>query len=73
MNRFNNVRPYQKMVTDVSEYRYGNMSWDERFYLSLIKDLCFGEIVSYNINGHHTDFVMKLLLELSIYRMTVIG
>ncbi|MEE6680353.1 IS3 family transposase [Pediococcus pentosaceus] len=50
--RFNTDRPYQKMVTDVSEYRYGNMSQDKRVYLSPIKDLCSGEIVSYNISDH---------------------
>ena len=44
--RFNTDRPYQKMVTDVSEYRYGDMSQNERVYLSPIKDLCTGEIVS---------------------------
>lgn len=76
--RFNTDRPYQKMVTDVSEYRYGNMSQAERVYLSPIKDLCTGEIVSYNISDHPTtDFVMKPLIELINkrptldYRMTV--
>lgn len=76
--RFNTDRPYQKMVTDVSEYRYGNMSQDKRVYLSPIKDLCSGEIVSYNISDHPTtDFVMKPLIELInkrpvlSYRMTV--
>lgn len=76
--RFQTDRPYQKMVTDVSEYRYGNMNQDERVYLSPIKDLCSGEIVSYNISNHPTtDFVMKPLIELINkrpvlnYRMTV--
>ncbi|WP_405075956.1 hypothetical protein ACI3EJ_09500 [Ligilactobacillus acidipiscis] len=47
------------MATDVSEYRYGNMSQDERIYFAPIKDLCSGEIVSYNIGDHPTtDFVM---------------
>lgn len=66
------------MVTDVSEYCYDNMSQDERVYLSSIKDLCSGEIVSYNIGEHPTtDFVMKPLIEqinkqLKLnYRMTV--
>ncbi|MEE6635958.1 hypothetical protein [Limosilactobacillus pontis] len=63
--RFNTDRPYQKMVTDVSEYRYGKMGQDERVYLSPIKDLCSGEIVSFNISDHPTtEFVMKPLLEL---------
>ena len=76
--RFQTNRPYQKMVTDVSEYRYGNMSQGERVYLSPIKDLCSGEIVSFNISDHPTtDFVMKPLIELINkrpvlnYRMTV--
>ncbi len=34
--RFQTDRPYQKMATDVSEYRYGNMSQDERIYFSPI-------------------------------------
>ena len=76
--RFNTDHPYQKIVTDVSEYRYGDMSQNERVYLSPIKDLCTGEIVSYNISDHPTtDFVMKPLIELINkrptlnYRMTV--
>lgn len=28
--RFKTDRPYQKMVTDVSEFRYGNMGQNER-------------------------------------------
>ena len=70
--RFNTDRPYQKMVTDVSEYRYGDMSQNERVYLSPIKDLCTGEIVSYNISDHPTtDFVMKPLIELINKRPTL--
>ncbi|KRL27182.1 hypothetical protein FD27_GL000932 [Limosilactobacillus frumenti DSM 13145] len=76
--RFKTDRPYQKMVTDVSEFRYGNMGQAERIYLSPIKDLCTDEIVSFNISDHPTtDFVMKPLTELIKqrpalnYRMTV--
>ena len=76
--RFKTDRPYQKMVTDVSEFRYGNMGQAERIYLSPIKDLCTDEIVSFNIGDHPTtDFVMKPLTELINkrptlnYRMTV--
>lgn len=76
--RFQINRPYQKMVTDVSEYRYGKMGQNERVYLSPIKDLCSGEIVSYNISDYPTtDFVMEPLMELINkrpilnYRMTV--
>ncbi|KRL27694.1 integrase core domain protein [Limosilactobacillus frumenti DSM 13145] len=75
---FKTDRPYQKMVTDVSEFRYGNMGQNERVYLSPIKDLCTDEIVSFNISEHPTtDFVMKPLTELIKqrpalnYRMTV--
>lgn len=66
------------MVTDVSEFRYGKMGQKERVYLSPIKDLCSGEIVSYSIGDRPTtDFVMKPLIELINqrpilkYRMTV--
>lgn len=76
--RFQTDRPYQKMVTDVSEFRYGKMGQKERVYLSPIKDLCSGEIVSYSIGDRPTtDFVMKPLIELINqrpilkYRMTV--
>ena len=48
--RFQADRPYQKMVTDVSEFRYGHFSQAERVYLSPIKDLCTDEIVSFNIS-----------------------
>lgn len=76
--RFKTNRPYQKMVTDISEFRYGNMGQAERVYLSPIKDLYSGEIVSFNISDHPTtDLVMKPLSELINkrpllnYRMTV--
>lgn len=76
--RFKTNRPYQKMVTDISEFRYGNMGQAERVYLSPIKDLYSGEIVSFNISDHPTtDLVMKPLSELInkrpllSYRMTV--
>ena len=76
--RFQTDRPYQKMVTDVSEFRYGKMGQKERVYLSPIKDLCSGEIVSYSIGDRPTtDFAMKTLIELINqrpilkYRMTV--
>ena len=50
------------MVTDVSEFRYGNKTQEERVYLSPIRDLCTDEIVSYNISKHPTtDFVVKPL------------
>ncbi|MCX4354389.1 IS3 family transposase [Ligilactobacillus murinus] len=60
--RFDTHLPFQKMVTDVSEFRYGNKTQEERVYLSPIKDLCTDEIVSYSISKHPTtDFVVKPL------------
>lgn len=76
--RFQADRPYQKMVTDVSEFRYGHFSQAERVYLSPIKDLCTDEIVSFNISDRPTtEFVMKPLRQLIgerpalNYRMTI--
>ncbi len=66
------------MVTDVSEFRYGNKTQEERVYLSPIKDLCTDEIVSYSISKHPTtafvvkplDALIKLRPKLN-YRMTL--
>lgn len=76
--RFQTDRPYQKMVTDVSEFRYGNETQQERVYFSPIKDLFDDEIVTFNISDHPTtEFVMKPLKALVglrpklRYRMTI--
>jgi transposase InsO family protein len=76
--RFKTNRPFQKIVTDVSEFRYGNMSMDERVYLSPYKDLCGGAIIGFSISEHpNTEFVMEGLEQLLNkrptldYRMTI--
>lgn len=76
--RFITDRPLQKVVTDVSELRYGNMSMDERVYISPFKDLCGGAIIGFSISDHpNTDFVMEGLERVIAnrpnlnYRMTI--
>lgn len=76
--RFKTDRPFQKIVTDVSEFRYGNISMDERIYLSPFKDLCGARIISFSISEHPTtDFVIEGLNEVIAqrpelsYRMTI--
>ena len=57
-------RPYQKLVADVSEFRYGNKSQDERVYLEPILDLFNGEVLAFNISNHPTvEFAVKPLKE----------
>uniref|UniRef100_UPI0038B3F05E IS3 family transposase n=1 Tax=Levilactobacillus muriae TaxID=3238987 RepID=UPI0038B3F05E len=46
--RFKTDRPYQKLVTDVSEFRYGGMSQSERVYLEPVIDLFSGEVLAFN-------------------------
>ena len=48
--KFKIDRPYQKVVTNISEFRYGNKSMSERLYFSPFKDLYSGEIISYTIS-----------------------
>ena len=50
--RFITDRPYQKLVADVSEFRYGNMGQNDRVYLEPIMDLFSGEILAFNISEH---------------------
>lgn len=52
--RFMTNRVYQKLVSDISEFRFGNKGMDERVYLAPIMDLCTGEILSYGISNHPT-------------------
>ncbi|MHA3065358.1 IS3 family transposase [Lacticaseibacillus saniviri] len=60
--RFKTDRPYQKLVTDVSEFRYGSMSQSERLYLEPVMDLYSGEILAYEISEHPTfEFALKPL------------
>ncbi|MEL1239416.1 DDE-type integrase/transposase/recombinase, partial [Liquorilactobacillus nagelii] len=62
--RFKTDRPYQKLVADVSEFRYGQMSQSERIYLEPIMDLFSGEILAFNISAHPTlEFALKPLKE----------
>ena len=58
--RFMTDQPYQKLTTDVSEFRYGNQSIHERIYLSPIMDSYSGMILDYNIGNHPSlDFTLK--------------
>ncbi|SUM53554.1 transposase [Staphylococcus epidermidis] len=73
--RFNTDRPYQKVVTDITEFKLNN---DQKLYLSTFIDLYSSEIISYNISRHPTlDIVIKPLKELLSkrpnvnYRLTV--
>lgn len=60
--RFKTDRPYQKLVADVSEFRYGGMSQRERVYLEPVLDLFSGEILAFNISSHPTvEFAVKPL------------
>lgn len=76
--RFKTDRPYQKIVTDVTELRWGNKTTDERAYFTAYMDLFSGEIISWAIGLHPTvqfvtDPLDQLLAhrpELS-YRMTI--
>lgn len=62
--RFMTDRPYQKLVADVSEFRYGTMTQSERVYLEPVLDLFSGEILAYNISDHPTvEFALKPLKE----------
>ncbi len=60
--RFKTDRPYQKLVVDISEFRYGDMGQNERVYLEPVLDLFSGEILAFNISEHPTvDFAIKPL------------
>jgi len=62
--RFFTDRPYQKLVTDVSEFRYGNMGQNDRVYLEPVMDLFSGEVLAFNISEHPTvEFAIKPLKE----------
>ena len=77
--KFKTDRPYQKIVTDISEFRYGKMTIHDRVYLSPFKDLCSGEIISYTTtDSPKTKYVLEGLnkvfesrTEGLKYRMTV--
>ena len=50
--RFNTPIPFQKLVSDTTELRYGKQSINERIYLNPVLDLFSGEIISYSISNH---------------------
>ncbi|KRL67597.1 IS3 family transposase [Companilactobacillus versmoldensis] len=56
--------PYQKLVADVNEFRYGDIGQNDRVYLEPIMDLFSGEILAFNISEHPTvEFAIKPLKE----------
>ncbi|WP_229773315.1 IS3 family transposase, partial [Lactobacillus acetotolerans] len=77
--RFMTDRPLQKVVTDISEFRYGTMSMKERVYLSPFKDLYGGVILGYTITDRPlTSYVLAGLQQVINkrpnnlgYRMTI--
>ena len=63
--RFITDRPYQKVLTDVTEMRWGSGTVSERAYFTAYIDVYSGEILTWNIDLHPTvDFVTKPLDEL---------
>ena len=57
--RFITDRPYQKLLTDVTQFNINN---GNRLYLSTIFDVCTKEIISYSISKRPTlEFVMESL------------
>src|SRR5699024_12222299 len=62
--RFTTDRPYQKVLTDVTEVRWGSGTMAERAYFTAYIDVYSGEILTWNINLHPTvEFVTKPLDE----------
>ncbi|UTC10446.1 hypothetical protein A4W79_04005 [Latilactobacillus curvatus] len=60
--RFFTDRPYQKLVTDVTEVRWGTKTIDERAYFTCIYDLFSGEILSHQVSKHPTvEFTTTVL------------
>ncbi|WP_251908084.1 IS3 family transposase [Latilactobacillus sakei] len=60
--RFFTDRPYQKLVTDVTEVRWGTKTIDERAYFTCIYDLFSGEILSHQVSRHPTvEFTTTVL------------
>ena len=79
LNRhFKTDRPYQKVVTDVTELRWGKQSTKERAYFTAYIDLFNSEVLQWSISLHPTvEFVTEPLERLvnqrpSLgYRMTI--
>ncbi|WP_188804940.1 IS3 family transposase [Sporolactobacillus putidus] len=62
--RFMTDRPFQKLVADVSEFRWGHRTTKERLYLEPVMDLYSDEILSFTISDHPTvAFALKPLHE----------
>ena len=60
--RFKTDRPYQKIVTDVTEIRWGHQTTAERAYFTAFIDLFSNEIIAWNIALSPTvEFVTKAL------------
>lgn len=60
--RFKTDRPFQKIVTDVTEIRWGNQTLNERAYFTAYIDLYNGEILEWAIGRRPTvDFVTRPL------------
>ncbi|AVW05979.1 hypothetical protein [Lactiplantibacillus plantarum] len=60
--RFKTDRPFQKIVTDVTEVRWGNQTINERAYFTAYIDLYNGEILEWAIGRRPTvDFVTRPL------------
>ena len=60
--RFKTDRPFQKIVTDVTEVRWGNQTINERAYCTAYIDLYNGEILEWAIGRRPTvDFVTRPL------------
>lgn len=76
--RFKTDRPLQKVVTDVTELRWGNQTTEERAYFTAYIDLYNREILEWDINRRPTvNFVTRPLERLVLnrptlsYRMTI--
>ena len=76
--RFTTDRPYQKILTDVTEVRFGTGTMAERAYFTAFIDVYSGEMLTWNIDRHPTvAFITKPLDELLQnrpelnYRMTI--
>ncbi|WP_230473696.1 IS3 family transposase [Lactiplantibacillus plantarum] len=76
--RFKTDRPFQKIVTDVTEARWRNQTINERAYFTAYIDLYNGEILEWAIGHRPTvDFVTRPLERLVArrsdlpYRMTI--
>ncbi|WP_411912406.1 DDE-type integrase/transposase/recombinase [Staphylococcus xylosus] len=62
--RFNTDRPYQKIVTDITEFKLNN---GLKLYLSAYMDLYSSEIMSYSISSRPTlNIAINPLKELLI-------